>query len=146
MNSELITQRFFSRAGKRRWLSVVSTLTILSTIVSCILVMSMIQLKELKHTESQFYLKANTDVLQHSINEHLESLENIADELADNITSSSMSPKDIQVILENTGAIYDGFVAIGAAFEPFALDDKLRLFAPYIVHFEGGYKTVRLDA
>lgn len=146
MNSELIPQRFFSRAGKRRWLSVVSTLTILSTIVSCILVMSMIQLKELKHTESQFYLKANTDVLQHSINEHLESLENIADELADNITSSSMSPKDIQVILENTGAIYDGFVAIGAAFEPFALDDKLRLFAPYIVHFEGGYKTVRLDA
>ena len=146
MNSELFPPGLASRSSKRKWLTLIGGGTIITTIISLVLIFSLTQLREAKHDETRQYLDANTTLLKRSIQNHLDTIEVISEELAANIENSSLAPDDIQKILEETGGIYDGFVAIGAAFEPYALDEKLRLFAPYIVHFEGGYKTVRLDA
>lgn len=146
MNSELFPPGLATRSSKRKWFGFITTATLLTTLISIVLIVSMSQLKETKHNETRQYLDGNSRLLKKAIHNHLNALENISDELVENILNSSMKPDEIQQILEDTGAIYDGFVAIGAAFEPYALDEKLRLFAPYIVHLEGGYKTVRLDA
>lgn len=146
MNSELFPPGLTSRSSRQKWFKFIGTSTVITTILACILVVSLSQLSKAKHEETRHYLDGNTALLKKSIVNHIDALEAIAEELVENIQNSSRLPEDIQTILENTGAIYDGFVAIGAAFEPYALDEKLRLFAPYVVHYDGGYKTVRLDA
>lgn len=146
MNSQLFPPGLTSRSSKHKWFSFISSATIFCTIVTCILIVSSFRLKDAKHEETRQYLDSNTQILQKAIHAHLDGLEQVADELAEKVLASSLKPDDVVGILEDTGAIYDGFIAIGAAFEPYSLDEKLRLFAPYIVHHEQGYRTERLDA
>lgn len=146
MNSELFPPGLASQSAKKKWFRFIITATLLTTLISVVLIHSYSGLRKTMHQETRLYLDNNTRVIKSSILQHLNGIEAIAQELADNIVNSSLEPEEIRTILENTGAIYDGFVAIGAAFEPYALDDSLRLFAPYIVHYEGGYRTERLDA
>lgn len=146
MNSELFPSGLSSQEAKKKWFRFIISATLITTLISVILVNSYSELRKTMHQETRNYLDNNTAIIKSSIGNHLDAIELIADELVQQIVSSSLEPERIQTILENTGAIYDGFVAIGAAFEPYALDDRLRLFAPYIVHHDSGYRTERLDA
>ncbi|BDX04908.1 cache domain-containing protein [Planctobacterium marinum] len=146
MNSELFPPALATQEAKKKWFRFIISVTLVTTFISVMLVHSYTELRKLMHQETRLYLDFNTAVIKDSIADHLNAIEAIAHDLATDIKASTLEPDAIQKILENTGAIHDGFVAIGAAFEPYALDDRLRLFAPYIVHHEGGYRTERLDA
>lgn len=146
MNSELFPQGLASSSAKRKWFTFIGSMTFMSTLISIFIAVTITNLSDIKHEETKAFLNQNAGIIKASIHTHLDGIEAIAADLVDNIASSSLQPQAIQKILENTGAIYDGFVAIGAAFEPYAIDEHLRLFAPYIVHYDKGYRTERLDA
>jgi len=52
---------------------------------------------------------------------------------------------DIRGKIRNFSHISDGFLGIGASYEPYALGDSMRLFSPYIYRSYQGYNHVDVD-
>ncbi|MBE1298479.1 MAG: hypothetical protein GJ680_01020 [Alteromonadaceae bacterium] len=146
MTEDLLPATYRTPKAKQTWFTIVTGITLTVTFLTALLLNFYQSLAQTKHEETQSYLHLNKEIVKVTIDEHMRAVELVADELTAKLVGVSGDYSAIQHQVNNIGSIYDGFIGIGAAFEPFAVSDSLRLFAPYSVHFESGYRSERIDA
>ncbi len=146
MTEDLLPASYRTATAKRVWFASISSITLAVTLATAILLGFYWQLSQTKLQETQQYLHQSKGIIKQALEGHFAGVEQVAEKLAKKIAEAATDTEAITRSVQEVGAIYDGFIGIGAAFEPYSISDKLRLFAPYSVHFDGGYRMQRLDA
>lgn len=120
--------------------------TLLLTLASGMFLLSHWQLQSIKSQETVAHLRHNNLMLRDMLEKQFVNIERVTGDLAARLSEYGTDEQKVSAIISDVGAIYDGFVGLGAVFEPYALDERLRLFAPYLLHHESGYQMQRVDA
>ncbi|WP_299007590.1 hypothetical protein [uncultured Shewanella sp.] len=129
----------------KRLFTVCLLITMMITVITLMLFIANWQVNQIQDDETRRYLLSNSHKIQESIEKHFFKVELVNRELSQALSKEDQSEQDIVGIIENVGSIYDGFSGIGAAFEPYSINDKLRLFSPYMMQQDHSYEMTRID-
>lgn len=146
MTTNNLLTKWQESSGNHRSLFLFTLVTVGLTVLTLALLYFYLQLGNIKSKETQAHLLESSKEIQRTLTKQIESLEYVSADLTSKLSSDGDSPEKVIEILHRIGSIYDGFIGIGVAYEPYALDEKLRLFSPYMLHQEHGYRTERMDA
>lgn len=130
---------------RRRLVLVSLLITLLMSSVTLSLFIANWQVNKVQDEQTQQYLLASSIKIKKSIEKHFSKIEKVNQELERQLAEKGKNQQDIIAIIENIGAIYDGFSGIGAAYAPYAVDEKRRLFSPYMIQKDHSYLMTRID-
>ncbi|WP_299493584.1 hypothetical protein [uncultured Shewanella sp.] len=119
--------------------------TLLISVLTLTLFIANWQVNKIQDEQTRQYLLNGSNKIKKNIEKHFYKVEKVNKELSNQLANKGHSEQSILDIIENVGAIYDGFSGIGAAYSPYSIDDKLRLFSPYMIQQDHGYEMTRID-
>ncbi|WP_298773991.1 hypothetical protein [uncultured Shewanella sp.] len=144
LNAILAYWRMYGMHRRRVVISVLFITLLISAFTLSLFVANW-QVNSIQDEQTRQYLLANSLKVKKSIEKHFHKVEYVNKELSKQLSEKGHTEKSITTIIENVGAIYDGFSGIGVAYEPYSIDNKLRLFSPYMIQKDHHYEMTRID-